>query len=115
MFLPLLLLRDFGWPGYLAFLLPNAAGAAAMGWVLRREGASEHFVGCHRPFVWLFSVVTSAFQWFFLANLLTPPGFSPEAIGLMVAAACTAIGVLLASKEDRHAKAASVVTWLVSA
>lgn len=114
MFLPLLLLRDFGWPGYLAFLLPNAVGAAAMGLVLRRDGASEQFVEKHRPVVWIFSLVTSAFQWFFLAHLLSPPGFSFESIGLMLAAAAAAIAALLASRRDRHAHIASVLAWVIS-
>ena len=36
MFFPLLLLRDFGWPGLVAFLVPNVIGCAGFGYVLDR-------------------------------------------------------------------------------
>ncbi len=115
MFLPLLLVRDFGWAGYAAFLIPNALGAAAMGAVLRRNGASARFVESHRPAIWAFSFVTSAFQWFFLANLLSPPGFSPEAIGILLVAALAATGGLASSRHGRWAKMVAIVAWAVSA
>ena len=115
MFLPLLLIRDFGWAGYAAFLVPNALGAAAMGVVLRGSGSSERFVDRHRTAVWAFSFVTSAFQWFFLANLLSPPGFSTEAIAIVLVAGLAAAGSLLASRHDAWSKIASVGAWLASA
>ena len=34
MYLPVLLLRHFGWPGVLAFVVPNVAGCVAFGYVL---------------------------------------------------------------------------------
>ncbi len=64
MFLPILLLRDFGWWGYLAFALPNVIGAAAMGWFINRD-RSLRFIQAHGAAVKTFSSVTIAFQVFF--------------------------------------------------
>jgi hypothetical protein len=70
MFLPVLLLRDFGWWGYMAFAVPNVLGAAGMGWVLRRPGASAAITRRHRSATATFSLVTQAFQVFFLFWLI---------------------------------------------
>ena len=35
MYLPVILLRRFGWLGFLAFAVPNVLGCAAFGYVLR--------------------------------------------------------------------------------
>ncbi|MFA6046235.1 MAG: hypothetical protein WC718_14725 [Phycisphaerales bacterium] len=72
MFLPGLLLRDFGPMSFLVFALPNIIGAAAFGFVFRRDGASEAFVANHSDACRAFSFVTLAFQWFFLIRLLMP-------------------------------------------
>ena len=64
MFLPVLLIRDFGIWGFVVFAVPNVVGAAAMGWALTRGGAEairQHHVWAVRAF----SVVTVSFQLFF--------------------------------------------------
>src|SRR6266853_1095528 len=66
MFLPVLLIRDFGCWGYAAFAVPNVLGAAGMGWVLRRSGSSAAITRRHRSATATFSLVTQAFQIFFL-------------------------------------------------
>lgn len=66
MFLPALLLRDMGWPGYLIFALPNIAGAAAMGWVLTSRKQSIQFVEKNEVAIWWFSAVTLAFHLFWI-------------------------------------------------
>lgn len=66
MYLPVLLVRDFGAWSFAVFALPNCLGAAAMGWTLRRPGASEALVARHGAACRVFSLVTIAFQWFFL-------------------------------------------------
>lgn len=76
MFLPGLLLRDFGPMSFLVFALPNIVGAAAFGFVFRRDGASEAFVANHSDACRAFSFVTLAFQWFFLIRLLMPMSLS---------------------------------------
>jgi hypothetical protein len=62
MVLPVLLLRDYGWAGYLVFLVPNVLGAAAMGWLIPSRAASEQFVTTHAGMIRVFSVVTIAFH-----------------------------------------------------
>ncbi|MBX3355993.1 MAG: hypothetical protein KF724_09885 [Phycisphaeraceae bacterium] len=65
-FLPLLLLRDFGWSGFLVFALPNVLGAAAVGFLWNRE-RSERFVRAHPTLLAWFSTATLSFQAFFIA------------------------------------------------
>jgi hypothetical protein len=72
MFLPVLLIRDFGWAGFAAFALPNCVGAAAMGWVLWREGSSEGFVRSHGTMVRLFSLITFLFHVVWLTQVAVP-------------------------------------------
>ena len=66
MFLPVILLRDYGTWAWVVFALPNVVGAAAMGWVLQRQGASERMVGRHTPAMAAFSVVTILFHVLFV-------------------------------------------------
>ncbi|MBX3401989.1 MAG: hypothetical protein KF699_01125 [Phycisphaeraceae bacterium] len=72
MFLPVLLVRDFGVWGWVVFAVPNVIGAAAMGWVLR-DGASERIVSRHRTAVEWFRLVTVVFQLWFLASFVAAP------------------------------------------
>lgn len=62
MFLPVLLMRDFGVWAFGVFAIPNVVGAAAMGWVLRTRASSESLVAEHRTACGLFSAVTIAFH-----------------------------------------------------
>ena len=66
MFLPALLLRDMGWAGFLIFALPNVAGAAAMGWVIRSKIDSVRFVENHPTAIWWFSAITLGFHLFWI-------------------------------------------------
>jgi hypothetical protein len=69
MFLPVLLVRDYGLGGWFVFAIPNVLGAAAFGWILARPGASERLVAENRSACVAFSMVTIAFHLFFLAWL----------------------------------------------
>jgi hypothetical protein len=64
MFLPALLVRDYGVWGFVVFAVPNVIGAGAMGWVLR-NGAAERIIEKHRTACAAFSIVTIAFQMYF--------------------------------------------------
>ncbi|MFT3788352.1 MAG: hypothetical protein QM770_19640 [Tepidisphaeraceae bacterium] len=66
MFLPVLLIRDFGSWGWVVFALPNVIGAAAMGWTIRSRDHSLSFVTNHRLATAAFSYVTIAFHVFFV-------------------------------------------------
>jgi hypothetical protein len=70
MFLPALLMRDMGWPGFLIFAFPNVIGAAAMGWTIKSGNGSVRFVEKHAEAIWWFSAVTLAFHAFWLLWLL---------------------------------------------
>lgn len=67
-FLPVLLLRDYGWMTLGIFTLANVTGAAAFGWVLNKK-RQQAFLEAHRPALKFFSQVTIAFQLFFVAWL----------------------------------------------
>ena len=67
MFLPVLLARDLGIAGWLAFALPNVVGAAAMGFTFRRRTQSRRMVLAHVRWMRLFSWVTIAFHIFFVS------------------------------------------------
>jgi hypothetical protein len=70
MFLPVILLRQFGFPGWLIFALPNVIGAAAMGWILRSRRDSRTLIRNHAPACSAFSLVTIAFHFFFVSWIL---------------------------------------------
>ncbi|MCH2186203.1 hypothetical protein MK280_10050, partial [Myxococcota bacterium] len=66
MFLPIILLRLFGWPGFLVFAIPNLVGLVAIGYLCNTERCRA-ILREHRPAIRLFSAATVAFQLFFLA------------------------------------------------
>ena len=104
MFLPFVLLRQFGWPGFLAFLIPNVIGCAAFGYVLtpaRRQVVRER---CGGVCLW-FSLATLGYQAFFAGWMLAPP----------IALAVVVIGLLLArSIEDRGWLILAVIATIAS-
>jgi hypothetical protein len=91
MFLPVLLMRDYGVWGFVAFAVPNVIGAAAMGWVLHRDGMSERLVERHRPAMIAFSAVTVAFHGFVLFSIT----LSSDRFAALAAASGTMQGVPL--------------------
>lgn len=66
LFLPVYLVRDFGWPGWVAFMFPNVIGAALVGVAWRRAGASERFVERNTGAMRAFSAWTVLFHFTFL-------------------------------------------------
>src|SRR5438445_473687 len=65
MFLPVILLREFGLGGWVVFAVPNVIGAAAMGWVIRDRASSRRMIHEHRLACLVFSLVTILFQLYF--------------------------------------------------
>ena len=111
MFLPLILIRDFGWAGWVVFAVPNVVGAAAMGWVLRAEGRSEALVEAHRPVMQLFSLVTIAFHAAFVMQVLAPVADGlhvAKYVPLLLALACVCAG-------GRLGVATSILVYAASA
>jgi hypothetical protein len=65
MFLPVLLIRDYGIWGYLFFAVPNIVGAGAMGWIVRSPDMSRDISAAHHRAILAFSFITIAYQTFF--------------------------------------------------
>jgi hypothetical protein len=62
MFLPVLLVREVGFWGWVVFALPNVIGAGAMGWVLRNAATSQRLAADHTAACAAFSAITIVFQ-----------------------------------------------------
>ncbi len=97
MYLPVLLVRDFGVAGWFVFTIPNVIGAAAMGWVLQSPGSAAELARRHWPAAVLFSLVTILFHAFFVGWIVRP------LIGDMaeVTAITAAIGFYLLGRRGR--------------
>jgi hypothetical protein len=93
MFLPVLLVRDYGLGAWFVFAIPNVVGAAAMGWVLARPGASERVLARHRAACVAFTIVTLSFHLFFLV-WLSHSGIIPLAWAVSAVVVGTALGLL---------------------
>lgn len=113
MFLPALLLRDYGWWGFVVFAVPNVVGAAAMGWVLR-PGASEAILARHRPMCEAFSLATIAFQAYFILGLVFGAGGGPKWAGYTAVVAGLVLTVILMLLLKRRIRVAGAAVWCVS-
>ncbi|MBX9738123.1 MAG: hypothetical protein K2X32_14470 [Phycisphaerales bacterium] len=95
MFLPIILLRDYGLWSFAFFAIPNVLGAAAMAWIYSPQ-TSAAFVQRHRAACSIFSIVTAAFNLFFLmhlANRCASDDIRSTAmlVGAFVAVACVVL------------------------
>ena len=79
MFLPIILLREFGWPGFLVFAVPNVLGCAAFGYVLRDASRRTALLSRHQPATVLFSATVIGYHLFFAAYLATMVTGGPSA------------------------------------
>ena len=103
MFLPVLLVREYEVWGWVVFAIPNVVGAAVMGWVLTRQQSAK-LVERHREAVEAFSIVTVAFQMFFLAWFVS---WRPvNAVSSVLGAAALAVVFLWATRWR-------VMAWVV--
>ena len=116
MYLPLILLRDLGWPGFLAFAIPNVVGAVAFGYVLASRARSEALIARQRPALRWFSITAVAYHAFFaafLVTILTPDTPAPWP-GLIAGAAVIAGGLGLSFLPVRVFPVLAVVVYAVS-
>jgi hypothetical protein len=114
MFLPILLMRDFGWWAFPVFAIPNVVGAAAMGWVLRDRGQARRVAEAHRSASFVFSLVTVSFQVFFLVWLLLSAGEGWLSPMMMVVIGAGIAASLLLVKRGVPELVGSVLVWLLS-
>jgi hypothetical protein len=90
---PALLVRDFGLWGWIAFAVPNVAGAAAFGFVLGRPELSRRVLTHHAAVASRFSEVTIAFHVFAAGWVLWAlAGYQAAAAGAAVAVATWLVG-----------------------
>ena len=111
MFLPVLMLRDYGAWGWFVFAVPNVIGAAAMGWVLRDRDASVAMQSAHLPACRWFSLVTVAFHAFFAIALV------PRLIGdnfVTLAVVMVPLVAVLWGPQGRRATLAGALALAVS-
>lgn len=116
MFLPVLLIRDFGFWAFAVFAVPNIVGAAGMGLVFPSAAASERVMLQHRWACLWFSRVTMAYQAFFAAWMLPQllsalPGggwWACAVFPLMI------LFVLAAVRGDRDFSLSTLLVWLLS-
>ena len=117
MFLPVLLLRDYGMWGFVIFAVPNILGAASVGWVIRSPETARRMLVEHRLAIGLFSAVTIAFHVYFLAWIGSwMPGVlgleRPLVAGVLAVALAAFVGLSVASV--RTLVLTSVPLWLLS-
>jgi hypothetical protein len=108
MFLPVLLVRDFGVAGFLVFAVPNIVGAAAMGTLLPDAESSRRFVDRHRTACAAFSAVTIVFHLFFLQWVIY--GLIGPLAYLVFAAALAVLLLLFTAERPAILAAWSVLT-----
>lgn len=119
MYLPIIMLRLFGWPGFLVFAIPNILGVIVFGFVFDAE-RSRRFLREHRTAMRVFSAVTTAYQLFFVAWLFGQllPNSSPL-IGALLGVGIWVLSLALAALTDRVwpilAVACAIVSWLLFA
>lgn len=113
MFLPIILLRDFGIWSLAFFAIPNVVGAAMTAWIFNPQ-TSAAFVARHYGACSLFSIVTGAFNAFFLLHLILA-GASEDLRQLIAAAALLTGGVCIAWRARPTLSAIVVFTISVFA
>lgn len=110
MFLPILLIRWWGWPGFLAFAVPNVIGCTLFGYVLTPE-TSRALVTRFRVWVALFGAATIAYQICFLLKV--------GVIAALVAALPVTIALLVSARRatersDRTMMTIGACAWIAS-
>ena len=99
MYLAVILLRDLGWPGFLAFAIPNVIGAAAFGYVLASGARSEALIAGHRPALRWFSITAVAYHGYFAAFLVTI--LSPGSPAPQTSTALFVLAAAIASRKEQ--------------
>lgn len=109
MFLPVLLVRDYGPYAWLIFALPNVLGAAWMGWSIKSSDHAATMVRTHLPAMRAFTLVTIAFHVFFVLWWIG------EALGLGIASALLAVMLVGMFAPLPSRPWAGAVVWIISA
>lgn len=92
LFLPVILLRLFGWTGFWLFAVPNVIGCTAFGWIVSGDRGIAVARRLRNGIV-VFSLWTIAFQAFFLVRLFLDGSMDTGLHGLGLAAVAIVVGV----------------------
>jgi hypothetical protein len=111
MFLPVLLVRDYGFWGWVAFAVPNVIGAAAMGFILASPQRSLAVVARHEPACRWFSRITIAYHLLMLPWLAGLFGFDAAWLGVL---AVVFAGGVFAATQVGAVRGAAVAALAVS-
>jgi hypothetical protein len=117
MYLPVILIDRFGWPGFIAFAIPNIAGVVIFGYVVRGRTRSELLIDRHGSAMRWFSIVTIAFHMFFLMALAEFAfGALPESpyATTAVVAGPFVVALLVASLSIPFVLLVTVAAWIAS-
>ena len=110
MFLPVLMVREFGFLGWVVFAVPNVIGAAALGWVLSKPGAVERIVARHAVACQAFSAITIAFHCFFIGWLVRGMVGWPA----LVICAAAVLVIFLLTRGGKHELIVAVAIYAIS-
>lgn len=117
MYLPRIMIDRFGWPGFIAFAVPNVLGCAAFGYVVRSRARSDQMVAQHGSAMTWFSIFTIVYQVFFAVWLFAEvlPNVT-ERIWLPILAGAIVYGLALVFSffDDRDFLVLTVLVYGVS-
>ena len=121
MYLPAIMMRRWGWPGFLVFAVPNVLGCAAFGYVLRSGDRGARLVAGHARATAWFSSIVVAFHLLFAAFVATellpdwPPAWAGGAArGLAAVVALLGVSLLAARLPERAWPGVACLVYAVS-
>ncbi|WP_428939090.1 hypothetical protein [Fontivita pretiosa] len=113
MFLPVILVREYGLLAWLVFAVPNVVGAAAMGWLLRTARSSIDITQRHHEACTIFSGVTIAFHLFFAMAVISPLADNLE-VGLGSVLAAGVLMYILMTRQRGADRVLAGIAYLLS-
>ena len=122
MYLPIIMLRQFGWWGFLVFAIPNVLGCAAFGYILKQT-TSQQLVLKHGSAMRWFSFIVVVYHMFFVpfvvvTFILPVPDFLPrqmeEYFGLILAAVVMVGAVAFSRLPTRFWPILAILVFAIS-
>ena len=110
MFLPVLLIRDYGPWGWAVFAVPNISGACAMAYVIKKSDTSKELVEKHKIACTVFSIVTIMFQIYFIGWLSTVS----SRIFIIITGVVFFLIYTLGSITDKNQRFNAFIIWTLS-
>lgn len=122
MVLPVFLVADFGWPGWVAFAVPNVLGAMSVGFLFRSRQASQAFEHRHDGAMRWFSIYTIVFHLAvaggIFGTIMRRAASMDAALAIMIAIGLmlgiVLVGIGHSRRNNREAVAAGWATLAIS-